>query len=228
MPCGREEAACATAGAGASTAPRSSAVLSHVKPSLTWAALCLAPPSHMATRTWPQWRPGGRQAGWTCPARRPQHIAGGRRKQVPQVVQVALLPPAVARSPSQHSARKECLLPAAAGGCSPRKEWLPLPPPLPRWRDAGPPSCAGRLCSSPPHPHRLWPHLHVEHLRCEPWPCLLEEKGSLLAEQGYPRSSPPARPGCGVTLCKAVMPPHPRNSRCSLGLSIVATVHAAE
>ena len=109
-----------------------------------------------------------------------------------------------------------------------RKEWLPLPPPLPQWRQVGPPPCPGRLCSSPPHPHRLWPHLHVEHLRCEPWPCLLEEKGSLLAGQGYLRSSPPARPGCGVTLCKAVMPPHPRNSRCSLELSIVEKVHAAE
>ena len=159
MPCGREEAACATAGAGASTAPRSSAVLSHVKPSLTWAALCLAPPSHMATRTWPQWRPGGRQAGWTCPARRPKHIAGGRRKQAPQEVQVALLRPALARGPSRRSLRQEC---------------LPLPPQRPRWRQVGPPPCAGRLCSSPPHPHRLWPHLHVEPLRCGAPPLCLQ------------------------------------------------------
>ena len=60
---------------------------------------------------------------------------------------------------------------------------------------------------------------------CTPWPCLLEEKGSLLAGQGYLRSSPPARPGCGLILCKAVMPPHPDREK---KLSIVETVHAAE
>ena len=58
---------------------------------------------------------------------------------------------------------REGVPPAAAA--LPAKEWLPLPPPLPRWRQVGPPPCAGRLCSSPPHPHRLWPHLHVEPLR---------------------------------------------------------------
>ena len=105
-------------------------------------------------------------------ARRPQHIAGGRRKHLPQVVQVALLPPA--RGPSWR-------------GPLPPFSWEGVPP--------------------------------------------AKEKGFLLAVQGYLRNSPAAHPGCGLTLCNAVMPPHPRNSRrsrCSLELSIVETVHAAE
>jgi hypothetical protein len=44
----------------------------------------------------------------------------------------------------------------------------------------------------------------AERLRCacRPWPCLLEETGSLLAEQGYLGNSPAAHPGCGLT-CKS-------------------------
>ena len=138
----------------------------------------------MATRTWPQWRPGGRQAGWTCPARRPKHIAGGRRKQAPQEVQVALLRPALARGPSRRSLRKEC---------------LPLPPQRPRWRQVGPPPCAGRLCSSPPHPLRLWPHLHVEPLRCGAPPLCLQTLAMPSSREGLSACRaglPPQQPAC--------------------------------
>ena len=146
MACGRQEAACATAGAGASTGPRS-AVLSQVEPSLTWAAL-------------------RERSGCRCLL----HFLGGGK--------------------SAH-----LLAPAGSAAARPIHTGCGL-------------TCTWSLCAG-------------ERLRCacRPWPCLLEEKGSLLAEQGDLRSSPPARPGCGLTcrtacawhrrlqeLCKAATP----------------------
>ena len=123
--------------------------------------------------TWPlsQWRPGGRQAGWTCS--RPPAAAHSRRA-----------PEAGATGSARRSlaarARAGPLPPFCRVYLLPRllwKEWLPLLPPLPRWRQVGPPPCARRLCSSPPHPHRLWPHLHVEPLRWGAPPLCFSDPG---------------------------------------------------
>ena len=202
MACGRQEAACATAGAGASTAPRSSAVLSHVKPSLTWAALCLAPPSHMATRTWPQWRPGGRQAGWTCPARRPKHIAGGRRKQAPQEVQVALLRPALA-GPLPPLSEKG--VPAAASSTSSVEASRPTSL---RWPALQQPAPSTPVVASLARGAFALGSASV--VLAHPGHAFLKRRALC---SGDLRSSPAARPGCGLAwhrrlqeLCKAATP----------------------
>ena len=102
----------------------------------------------------------------------------------------------------QHGPPQRCTVTGGAlvdVGSSPRKEWLPLPPPLPQWRQVGPPPRAGPLCSSPPHPHRLWPHLHVEPLRWGAPPLCLQTLAMPSRREGLSAcrtGRPPQQPAC--------------------------------